>query len=189
MPSSDAGPTFVALAAFAACSNASAYRERSTSIRVGALQDWPELRIQRATPFVTASSAALAKIIFAPLPPNSRLTRFRVSAAAFEIAMPAREEPVKLTISTSGCTDSWLPTPVPSPFTILNTPAGKPASWINSANSKPERGAISEGFNTMVQPVAMAGIAFNTIWFIGQFQGVIKAVTPIGSITVRSFGA
>ena len=73
---------------------------------MGALQDWPELRIQRTTPLVTASSGALAKIIFAPLPPNSRLTRFRVSAAALDIAMPARDEPVKLTMSTSGCTES-----------------------------------------------------------------------------------
>ena len=62
--------------------------------------------MHRATPLVTASSGALAKIIFAPLPPNSRLTRFKVLAAALEMAMPARDEPVKLTMSTSGCIES-----------------------------------------------------------------------------------
>ena len=145
--------------------------------------------MQRATPLVTASSAALAKMIFAPFPPSSRLTRLSVSAAALEMAIPARDDPVKLTISTSGCTDSCVPTPRPSPLTRLNTPAGKPASWIISANNRPESGAISEGFNTMVQPDASAGTALSTIWFMGQFQGVIKAVTPMGSITVRSLGA
>ena len=125
-------------------------------------------------------------MIFAPFPPSSRLTRLRLSAAALEIKMPAREEPVKLTMSTSGCTESCEPTPTPSPLSMLNTPLGKPASSMNSANSTPDSGAISDGFRTTVQPVAMAGIAFRTIWFIGQFQGVIHATTPIGSFSVIS---
>ena len=45
----------------------------------------------------------------------------------------------------------------------------------------PDIGAISEGFNIIVQPAANAGITFNTIWFIGKFQGVINPHTPIGS--------
>ena len=124
--------------------------------------------------------------MLAPLPPSSRLTRLSESAAALEIRMPAREDPVKLTMSTSGCTESCDPTPTPSPFSMLNTPAGKPASCINSANRTPDKGAISEGFRMTVQPVAIAGIAFSTIWFIGQFQGVMQATTPIGSLSVIS---
>lgn len=42
-------------------------------------------------------------------------------------------------------------------------------------------GAISEGFTTMVQPVARAGATLEAVWLIGQFQGVIIATTPIGS--------
>ena len=48
-----------------------------------------------------------------------------------------------------------------------------------------EKGAIFEGFSTMVQPVASAGATLQVIWFSGQFQGVIRVQTPIGSLTIR----
>ena len=57
----------------------------------------------------------------------------------------------------------WVPTPAPSPFTKLNTPFGKPASSIISANSIPEIGAISDGFKIIVHPVANAGTTFKAI--------------------------
>ena len=79
------------------------------------------------------------------------------------INFPALVEPVKETISISGCFDKSVPTPDPSPFTKLKTPGGKPASCIISANNIPERGAISDGFKTIVQPVARAGITFKAI--------------------------
>ncbi len=37
----------------------------------------------------------------------------------------------------------------------------------------------------MVQPVASAGTTLQAIWLIGQFQGVIRPQTPIGSLTMR----
>ena len=37
----------------------------------------------------------------------------------------------------------------------------------------------------MVQPVASAGATLQAIWLIGQFQGVMKPQTPIGSLTMR----
>ena len=37
----------------------------------------------------------------------------------------------------------------------------------------------------MVQPVARAGTTLQAIWLIGQFQGVIRPQTPIGSLTSR----
>ena len=52
---------------------------------------------------------------------------------------------------------------------------------MTSAHRIAENGAISEGFNTIVQPVAMAGTTLQAIWLIGQFHGVMKAQTPIGS--------
>ena len=45
------------------------------------------------------------------------------------------------------------------------------------------KGATSDGFRIMVQPVAMAGATLQAIWLIGQFQGVMKPQTPIGSFT------
>ena len=159
------------------------------SDRVGALQDWPELLKQWRTPRVTAFASASAKMMFAPLPPSSSVTRLIVSAALLVISLPARVEPVKLTISTSGWTESWLPTPGPSPFTRLKTPAGIPAASTISAKTYEESGATSEGFSTTVQPAASAGATFRTTWFIGQFQGVMSAQTPIGSIRMRAPGA
>ena len=49
----------------------------------------------------------------------------------------------------------------------------------------PENGAISDGLRTMVQPVASAGAILQAIWLTGQFQGVMKPQTPIGSRTIR----
>ena len=44
-------------------------------------------------------------------------------------------------------------------------------------------GDTSDGFSTIVQPAASAGATLHATWFIGQFHGVIKAHTPIGSRT------
>ena len=96
---------------------------------------------------------------------------------------------MKLIISTSGCTDSWLPTPAPSPFTRLKTPAGTPASSSTSAKTIDDKGAISEGFSTQVSPASSAGITFSVTWFIGQFQGVIRPTTPTGSHATMLVGA
>ena len=128
-------------------------------------------------------------MMLAPLPPSSRLTRLTDSAAALLIATPARVEPVKLTMSTSGCAVRCAPTPAPSPFTRLNTPGGKPAASIISASNMALSGACSAGFSTIVHPAASAGATFSITWFIGQFQGVIRAQTPTGSYRIMSPGA
>ncbi len=154
-------------------------------MREGALQDWPLFSIISVTLHFTASSRASAKTRFAPLPPSSRCTRLSVSAAAFEISLPARVEPVKLTMSTSGCEDSCEPTPAPSPFTRLNTPLGKPASCMISAKMIALSGDSSDGFNTIVLPATSAAPTFSVIWFIGQFHGVIIAQTPTASWMMR----
>ena len=36
----------------------------------------------------------------------------------------------------------------------------------------------------MVQPTASAGATLQAIWLIGQFHGVMKAHTPIGSLVI-----
>ena len=42
-------------------------------------------------------------------------------------------------------------------------------------------GAISLGLSTDVQPAASAGASFDVTWLSGQFHGVIRPHTPIGS--------
>ena len=48
----------------------------------------------------------------------------------------------------------------------------------------PEYGATSDGFSTIVHPVAIAGNTLQAIWLMGQFHGVISPQTPIGSLTI-----
>ena len=98
--------------------------------------------------------------------------------------MPARVEPVNDTMSMSGWLEIAAPTPGPSPWTRLYTPAGTPAASMISVKIWPEYGATSDGLSTMVQPVASAGDTLQAIWLIGQFQGVIRPQTPIGSLTI-----
>ena len=100
--------------------------------------------------------------------------------------MPARVEPVKLTMSTSLCALSAAPTVGPSPLTRLNTPAGTPASSRISAKIIAFDGASSDGLSTIVLPAASAGATLAQIWLSGQFHGVIIATTPIGSCTTRA---
>ena len=128
-----------------------------------------------------ASRSQSANTRLGDLPPSSKVTRLTVSAASRVTAVPARVEPVKDIICTSLWRDRAAPTVGPSPWTKLNTPGGKPAASIISAYIIAEIGVCSEGFKTQQQPVAKAGMTFNAIWFIGQFQGVINPHTPIGS--------
>ena len=50
-----------------------------------------------------------------------------------------------------------------------------------SAITIAESSAISDGFKTAVQPDAIQGPSFETIWLINQFHGVIRPHIPIGS--------
>ncbi len=153
-------------------------------MRVGASQDWPLLPKQPSTPLRTAvAKSASGRMMLGDLPPSSWATRLTVSAAVLATMMPARVEPVNDTMSTSGCPAMTWPTSGPVPLTRLKTPLGAPAACITSAKRMPLIGAISLGFSTMVQPAASAGATLQTIWLSGQFQGVIRAATPTGSLT------
>ena len=77
---------------------------RGTSMRVGALQDWPLLVKQLRTPASTARlRSASSRMMFGDLPPSSCATRLTVSAAALATCVPARVEPVNETMSMPGC--------------------------------------------------------------------------------------
>ena len=99
----------------------------------------------------------------ADLPPSSSATRFTVPAANSAIRRPARVEPVKDTMSTSGCCTSASPTDAPVPLIRLKTPAGSPAASTISARMKALSGATSLGLSTTVQPAASAGATLAAI--------------------------
>ena len=100
-------------------------------MRVGEAHDWPQLRIMPSTPLGTAlAKSASGRNTLGDLPPSSCTTRLIVGAAACATSTPARVEPVKETMSTSGCADIAEPTTSPVPLTRLNTPGGVPASCM-----------------------------------------------------------
>ena len=135
VPSANGSLTLVASATRFATSAASDILDRGTSMRVGALQDWPVLRKHACTPSLTAfSRSASSRMILADLPPSSCVTRFTVGTAADATATPARVDPVNETMATSGCDEIAEPTVGPSPFTRLNTPGGRAASSKICAN-------------------------------------------------------
>ena len=107
--------------------------------------------------------SASSRIIFALFPPSSRVTLFTVSDASFETLTPAAVEPVKLTISTSGCEEIDFPISLPCPETKLNTPLGSPQSCMISARMNAFSGASLDGFSIIVQPEANAGATFPII--------------------------
>ena len=157
-------PSAIIAAIFSACSSLS----RGTSMRVRALQVWPELRKHFATPSVTASSrSASSRITFGDLPPSSSATGFGACAASSDTRRPARVEPVKETMSVSGCETIASPTTGPVPVTRLKTPCGSPTSSTTSASTKALRGTTSLGFSTTVQPAASAGATLLAIWWSG----------------------
>ena len=52
------------------------------------------------------------------------------------------------------------------------------------ASASETSGVTSAGFNTTALPPASAGASFCASEAIGEFHGVIAAITPIGSYTL-----
>src|ERR1700727_4050698 len=168
---SDAGsPTTTTVSAMRlAMASTAAILPAGTSMRVGALQDWPEFWNTCSTLCFTArSKSASSNNTLGDLPPNSWCTRLTDAAALRATSVPARVDPVNETMSTSRCEASGEPTFWPSPFTRLNTPAGTPASCITFAHRMALRGEYSDGLSTMVQPEASAGTTFAATWIISH---------------------
>ena len=82
---------------------ASSYFDSGTSMRVWAAQVCPEFRKQALTvPLIAAARSASSRMIEALFPPSSSATRLTDRAASSETRFPARVEPVKEIMSTSG---------------------------------------------------------------------------------------
>ena len=119
-------------------------------------------------------------------PPNSSVTRFKLSAAVRAIPRPTAVDPVNAILATSGCSTSRAPHVTPGPATTFNTPSGSPASSANEANRSAVSGVSSAGFNTTVLPAASAGPSFHAAIVSGKFHGTISPTTPSGSRTVNA---
>ena len=102
------------------------------------------------------------------LPPVSSATRFMFDWPAYPSnSFPTAVEPVKDSLTTSGCSASALPASDPKPFTTLNTPAGPRASTNRAARRRHDMGAFSAGLSTTQLPAARIGAIFHTAISIG----------------------
>ncbi len=117
--------------------------------------------------------------MLAALPPSSRVTFLLLPATARAIALPTSVEPVKATLSTSGC-DTMARPVSPAPVTMLTTPGGRSACWQISAKSSAVSGVVSAGLRTTVLPQARAGAIFHASISSGKFHGMTWPATPSG---------
>ena len=129
-------------------------------------------------PFTALVISASANTICGDLPPSSRVAGLRPLAAVSATAMPPASDPVKVTFLTLGCATSASPSSAPRPVTTFSTPAGSPARWASSANSRVDTDACSDGLTTTVFPAARAGASFQAAIMRGEFHGVMAATTP-----------
>src|SRR6266702_3126308 len=92
-------------------------------------------------------------------------------------------EPTNDSAATSGCSIS-ASTATLSPFTTLNTPSGRPASFSSAASRSDADGSRSDGFSTNVLPQASATGNIHIGTITGKLNGVIPTQTPTAWRTV-----
>ena len=134
---------------------------RSTRTRLPAEQTSPWLmKTPNSAPSTAASKSASAKNMLGDLPPSSRLTFLRVSAAPRMMSLPTSTLPVNASLSTCGWPTKGAPAVSPKPVTTFTTPFGSPTSPKKRASSSRVRGVCSAGLMTMLQPAQRAGASF-----------------------------
>ncbi len=136
----------------------------------------------RITSGIACARSTSSSRIVGDLPPNSSVTRLKLSAALRRIALPVFVEPVNEIFATSGWRLRVSPTVSPRPVTMLNTPGGSAASRSASVTICVCRALISLGLMTAVQPAASAAASLPQINPASLFHGVISPATPSGVI-------
>ena len=95
---------------------------------------------------------------------------------------PVAVDPVKLTWSTRGSTESRAPRAWSEDGTMLTTPAGMS---VSSAMRRPRtvahHGVSGAGLRTTVLPAASAGPSLARLIWWGTFHGVMAPTTPVAS--------
>ena len=138
-------------------------------------------------PCTDKSTSASLNTMNGALPPSSIDVRFTVIELAFINFFPMAVEPVKEIFFTKGFETSSSPISSGSPITILRSPLGIPARSPSDTKAIPERGVLSSGLHTTLQPAANAGAIFLASIAKGKFQGVIQATIPTGFLVTNIF--
>ena len=137
-----------------------------------------------ATMRAAVAGSASSRTTIGFLPPISSWTRARRAPAAAWIASPTGTDPVNEIAATRGSVTSASPATAPRPWTMLSTPAGRPASVRAVARCQVETGVSSDGLRTTALALTSAGASFQAGMAIGKFHGVISPTTPRDSRVV-----
>lgn len=103
------------------------------------------------------------------------------SAATAPIRRPVAVPPVKVTLAIPGWATRAAPVMAPVPGNTDSRPFGRPASSHSFASSSASSGVNSDGLTITAFPAARAGATFCASLAIGEFHGVMAAITPSGS--------
>jgi hypothetical protein len=94
---------------------------------------------------------------------------------------PTSVEPVKLSFRSRGSPITGSATALEDELVItFRTPPGRPHSSRIWARASAERGVSCAGFQTIVQPAAIAGPTLRVPIAVGKFHGVMKKQGPTG---------
>ena len=119
------------------------------------------------------------------LPPSSSVTRLTVPAALRAISTPTSVEPVNPTFRRADARRARRPRRGPARDDVERA-RGQPGLEPELGVAQHGEGERLAGFSTTVLPAASAGAVFQLPMLSGKFQGVMSAVTPIGSRKVRT---
>ena len=116
------------------------------------------------------------------LPPSSRWTCLRPSAAAFVTSTPVSREPVNVITRHVRVAHECVRPPLsPKPWTTWTTPSGSPASCEKVDETlRQERGVLRRLQHDRVPAHERRAGASTRGSPIGKFQGVIAPTTPTG---------
>jgi len=149
------------------------------------MQRWPaHPDMEAAASFAAISAWASGKTIRWFLAPPKAVHLFRFDAARLYTILATFVDPTKDTALIPGWSQMFSTMPR-SPFTMLNTPSGRPASFNISAIRFAVIGTISEGFRIMQFPKARAFGSVQCGTMCGKLKGEIDATTPSGFCSTR----
>jgi hypothetical protein len=102
------------------------------------------------------------------------------------ISFPVSVLPTNANVRTRESEHSVSPIAFPDPETILMTPGGK-CSATTFKQVMIVKGQFVAGFTTTALPAKTAGMTLLNVNIIGEFHGVIIAVTPLALLRIWTF--
>ena len=101
------------------------------------------------------------------------------------IRRPTTVEPVKDTLSTSGCEASSSPTDAPPPVIDVHHALGQVGLVEQLRQAQRGERRVRGRLEHTLLPIASAGASFHTAITSGKFHGTIPAQTPNGSRSTK----